>query len=55
MYCSTVYGFRLLTELYSFLLKENKHANLESKVKVSVSLRSYIHSYPIALAMNLGI
>ena len=36
-------GFRLLTELYSFLLR--KVVYLSKRMGVSVSLRSYIHSY----------
>ena len=38
-------GFRLLTELYSFLFLDNDGTLTLDGASVSVSLRSYIHSY----------
>ena len=45
-------GFRLLTELYSFLPKIVDDMIVISAYLVSVSLRSYIHSY-IKFILNL--
>ena len=43
---SCLYSFRLLTEYYSFLLEKNLKGCKDSfKFRVSVSLRSIIHSY----------
>ena len=44
----SVKGFRLLTELYSFLLIYINLLYTSSSSLVSVSLRSYIHSYTSA-------
>ena len=41
-------SFRLLTELYSFLLTFNLTLSIKYSSLVSVSLRSYIHSYGIS-------
>ena len=44
--CYQTTSFRLLTELYSFL-STNLSWAIEAQCKVSVSLRSYIHSYAV--------
>ena len=40
-----IHSFRLLTELYSFLHQDYDCIYYEGPFQVSVSLRSYIHSY----------
>ena len=40
-------GFRLLTEYHSFLYEGEEDEEPSKKAKVSVSLRSIIHSYLI--------